>query len=269
MLRSRTSTAFYHLKRCHQTVMNVGIRQSANITARLLHAHSAARRVAKTCCSRLCFSTWSPSSLNEYRWINGVERLELYGPGGYHPVVINDSLQKRYRIVDKLGFGGCSTIWLARDEIDNRYVAVKIGSSKPSLPRREVEILRALHGPRSSSQAAAVPTILDAFDVQGPNGTHPCYTAILTQGNLREASYSRLFPVHVARALAAKLATAVAFVHARGFVHGGLSYYITAYLLYPKLTGQYRHSSPERVGEASINIRRAFNLGLSGEIRRA
>lgn len=182
----------------------------------------------------------APDSTVEYRWIDGVERLELYEPGGYHPVMIDDLLHNRYRIVDKLGFGGYSTIWLARDDIDKRYVAVKIGISSPSLPQRELEILRALNSSRSSlpeplacadaGRSPALPTILDAFEVQGPNGTHPCYTLTPAQGNLKEASFSRLFPVKVARALAAKLATAVATVHSQGFVHGGLFHRIHASL---------------------------------------
>ncbi|KAH7390771.1 hypothetical protein DE146DRAFT_634637 [Phaeosphaeria sp. MPI-PUGE-AT-0046c] len=68
----------------------------------------------------------------------------------------------------------------------------------------------------------ALPSILDAFDIHGPNGTHTCYTLTPAQGSLKEASFSRLFPVQVARALAAKLATAVASVHSRGFVHGDI-----------------------------------------------
>src|SRR4051812_7148604 len=52
-----------------------------------------------SCHSR--FSTMSPSETIQYNWIDGVERLELYEPGGYHPVVINDLLHHRYRIVDK------------------------------------------------------------------------------------------------------------------------------------------------------------------------
>lgn len=39
-----------------------------------------------------------------------------YRPGGFHPVAIGDSLSAdRYIIYHKLGFGGSSTIWLARD----------------------------------------------------------------------------------------------------------------------------------------------------------
>lgn len=51
----------------------------------------------------------------EYNWVDGAEELERYTPGGYHPVMIGDMLNQRYRVVDKLGFGGYSTIWLAVD----------------------------------------------------------------------------------------------------------------------------------------------------------
>lgn len=190
--------------------------------------------VVSSGCSRRRFSTMSLDSTTEYRWIDGVERLEMYEPGGYHPVMIDDVLHNRYRIVDKLGFGGYSTVWLARDEMAKRYVAVKIGISSPSHPRREPDILRALNGSVSRSRihhaatddanaCTALPRIFDTFDVHGPNGTHTCYTLTPAQGSLKEASFSRLFPLQVARALAAKLATTVAFVHARGFVHGGLN----------------------------------------------
>ena len=63
----------------------------------------------------------------EYHWIDGAECLDLYEPGGYHPVMVNDLRHNRYRIVDKLGFGGYSTLWLAQDEREKGYVAVKIG----------------------------------------------------------------------------------------------------------------------------------------------
>ena len=232
MLRPKVAPAFCYLEYHHKVFVHVRDSQLAKFKVRLLYVHSAPRRVSSIGCSHPQFSTMSLSSSIEYRWIDGVERLELYEPGGYHPVMIDDLLHNRYRVVDKLGFGGYSTIWLARDETVKRYVAVKIGISSPSLPRREPEILRALYGSGSSSQApraapdasacTALPSIFDVFDVRGPNGTHTCYTLTPAQGSLKEASFSRLFPIQVARALAAKLATAVAFVHSRGFVHGGM-----------------------------------------------
>ncbi|KAK1994723.1 kinase domain-containing protein, partial [Colletotrichum falcatum] len=172
----------------------------------------------------------SPDRSIEYNWIDGVERLGKYEPGGYHPIMVDDLLHGRYRIVDKLGFGGYSTIWLARDDRLKLYVAIKVQVSSPSLSRPEPRILRDLSRSRPTSYAAsvavdasdAIPRILDEFDVQGLNGTHTCYTMAPAQGNLKEASFSRLFPIDIARALAAKLTMAVAFIHHRGFVHGDI-----------------------------------------------
>ncbi|GJD01530.1 carboxylesterase [Colletotrichum higginsianum] len=174
-----------------------------------------------------------PKEPIEYEWIDGVECLGLYEPGGYHPVMIDALLHGRYRVVDKSGFGGYSTIWLAHDVQLQRYVAVKVNISGPSLPRREPAILRALSAadatptPSTVHTAAieacdAIPCILDEFEIRGPNGTHACYAVAPAQGNLREASFSRLFPIDVARALAAKLAVAVLFVHSQGIVHGDI-----------------------------------------------
>lgn len=38
-----------------------------------------------------------------------------YCRGGYHPVVIGDVFDNRYRVVRKLGWGHFSTVWLCRD----------------------------------------------------------------------------------------------------------------------------------------------------------
>lgn len=46
-----------------------------------------------------------------------------YCRGGYHPVVIGDVFDNRYRVVRKLGWGHFSTVWLCREilyELSNR-----------------------------------------------------------------------------------------------------------------------------------------------------
>lgn len=142
----------------------------------------------------------------------------MYDPWGYfHPVAINDVLHNRYRVVDKLGHGGYSTVWLAHDSRLNRFVAIKVGASSQECSSRESKVLRLLSG----SKPEAIPAILDEFEVDGPNGTHPCFATVPAQGSVEEAKSCRLFHIQVARALAAKLVLAVAFVHSQGFVHGG------------------------------------------------
>ncbi|BCR93161.1 uncharacterized protein AKAW2_10207S [Aspergillus luchuensis] len=167
----------------------------------------------------------SSESYPKYNWIDGAESLEKYRPGGYHPVMVGDLLHDRYRIIDKLGYGGYSTVWLARDTHMERYVAVKVGIAN-SLPH-EIKILRALSAPASvpSSVRAgldSIPVPLDEFEVTGPNGTHPCHTTTPARCNLREVSFSRLFPLDVARALSGGLVLAVAYMHSQGYVHGDI-----------------------------------------------
>jgi hypothetical protein len=107
----------------------------------------------------------------EYNWIRGVETLEEYEPGGYHPIMVGDMLNGRYYIADKLGFD-YSTVWLAHDTYLKQYVALKV-NIESSLPR-EAKVLRPLSTPLAPSSSGhtgfdSTPSLLDKFDVQGPN----------------------------------------------------------------------------------------------------
>lgn len=146
--------------------------------------------------------------------------------------MLGDLLHDRYRIVNKLGHGGYSTIWLAHDEKKKEYVAVKV-AIPDSGPRRESEILRELSSrlppssasPTTAYESDSILKIQDEFEVQGPNGIHPCYVMVPTQGDLKKASSNRIFPIQIARALSAKLTLVVSSIHARGIVHGGLVFF--------------------------------------------
>jgi serine/threonine protein kinase len=172
------------------------------------------RRNSISCCSTKAASHGE----EKYNWIDGVESLEKYKPGGYHPVMIGDMLHPRYHIVDKLGFGGYSTIWLARDTRQEQYVAVKVGIAGATLPR-ETKILRALSSSSSVHPGRkSIPVPLDEFQVHGTNGTHTCYTMAPARCNLRAVSFSRLFPIEAARALSGGIILAIAYTHSQGYV---------------------------------------------------
>ncbi|KAF1819651.1 kinase-like protein [Dissoconium aciculare CBS 342.82] len=154
----------------------------------------------------------------EYHPPVGMEPLDDYRPGGYHPVKPDDLLSNgRYRIVHKLGYGGYSVIWLARDQRLDRYVALKIAKSLQNEHLyREVAALQVL------SADNPVPKALDQFSVGGKNGTHACYTMPVAAGNLANAKYDDVFPVQVARAFSAKFTLTIASFHARGYCHEDL-----------------------------------------------
>lgn len=162
-----------------------------------------------------------------YEPLEGVERLENYRQGGYHPAQIGDLFHSRYRVVHKLGYGSYSTTWLARDEQSNKYVAVKIctANSNP----KELDIISTLGRPLYSlvhnPAKVMVPSILERFTIHGPNGSHDCHVTAPARASLsqvKDGSWIRLFQLDVARSLAAQLVLVVDYVHAQEIVHGDL-----------------------------------------------
>lgn len=80
-----------------------------------------------------CSSRWSSSSENsfdrEYESGHNCEDIEDYKPDGYHPVCLGDYIQD-YLVIQKLGWGQFSTVWLVQDKTTKEYLACKILKSK-------------------------------------------------------------------------------------------------------------------------------------------
>ncbi|KAB8267701.1 kinase-like domain-containing protein [Aspergillus minisclerotigenes] len=143
-----------------------------------------------------------------YEPIEEVERMEYYRAGGYHPVAIGDRFHYRYRVVHKLGHSTYSTIWLARDERSHRYVAVKICTADSK--SLEIDVLDKLSKPQHllDMGRTMIPSILDRFNIQGPNGNHLCWVtnpARMSLSDAKNGSWISLFQLEVARALTAQL----------------------------------------------------------------
>ncbi|PYI12964.1 kinase-like protein [Aspergillus violaceofuscus CBS 115571] len=152
-----------------------------------------------------------------------VEYLEEYVPGGYHPTLIGDRFGSgRYTVVHKLGFGGYSSIWLARDQQRQRYVSLKILTARASSDSREGDVLEHL---MKSDLAHVIPRLLDQFSFHGPNGHHRCLVGEPAGGSIAEAkedSTNLMFPVDAARSIAAQLLLGLSYLHATGVCHGDL-----------------------------------------------
>ncbi|KAG6003500.1 hypothetical protein E4U21_001991 [Claviceps maximensis] len=101
------------------------------------------------------------------------ERLPDYNPKFFFPVELGAIYDDRYQTITKLGFGGCSTIWLARDLLDHRYVALKFYIH--IFPdHREIPFYERLEQvlPSKHLGAANIRKLLGSFDVVGPHGKH-------------------------------------------------------------------------------------------------
>lgn len=175
----------------------------------------------------------------------GIEDCESYIPGGFHPIHLGDVLHSRYRIVHKLGYGGFSTVWLARDALLNRYVSAKILRADFYKGNNELEkVDKLLRNIPSHSGAIHIAPFIDTFRHQGPNGEH-----LVLISAVRGPSVSQVlaFGGHgldpsSARKTGLQCAEALAAMHAGGIVHGGKSTLLHSFIhkkshsLHPRLS---------------------------------
>ena len=187
-----------------------------------------------------------PSSLDK------VEDIEEYRPGGFHPISIGDLLAKgRYKILHKLGFGGSSTVWLARDQRPRLpptsptntstalgpLVALKVLSARLSAERQRSEIaelaipIKLAAFLRTSDSTLVHPhvqVVADHFMEEGPNGIHLCLVHPLAGPSVLSMSESpgrvsgsKRLRGDLARKVAKQTAMALDLFHSAGLVHGG------------------------------------------------
>ncbi|KAE8400878.1 kinase domain-containing protein [Aspergillus pseudonomiae] len=153
-------------------------------------------------------------------------QTSIYCHGGYHPLKIRDNLDDgRYRLADKFGYGGYSTIWLARDLRRARYAAMKAITADTSAYTPEAGLLYSLGNSPSRPGKEIIPPLIDEFWVVGPNGKHKCIftpPARMSLFDAREASTFGLFRPKAARAIIAQLIRGVAFLHSEDIVHRDL-----------------------------------------------
>ncbi|KAJ7074408.1 kinase-like domain-containing protein [Mycena amicta] len=151
------------------------------------------------------------SAADELRFIpsrlDDVESAEEYRRGGLHPILIGDKFAEgRYKILHKLGFGGSSTIWLARDQHKH---SADWSLSKLCSPNDMAEICIPKLLQTVFPASDVFQTVEDYFRVHGPNGKHQ----FLISAPGRHPGSRRL------RADLAR--RAIHHMHTAGLVHGG------------------------------------------------
>ncbi|KAG0451808.1 hypothetical protein HPP92_026066 [Vanilla planifolia] len=97
--------------------------------------------------------------------------------GGYYAVRVGDAFkQGTYIVQSELGRGYYSTVWLARDTVLSRDVALKVQKSAQDFTEAamdEIKILKQI-ADGDPDDTRCVVKLLDHFKHSGPNGHHVC-----------------------------------------------------------------------------------------------
>ncbi|KAK7409376.1 hypothetical protein QQX98_008438 [Neonectria punicea] len=111
------------------------------------------------------------------------ENCHNYNPKAFYPARIGGLLNGKYELISKLGWGSGSTVWLARATHwlpwqNERFVALKITNNTPAVQaaaRRELDISDQMFSAETTHPGRQyVRSVLDSFEVEGPEGTHIC-----------------------------------------------------------------------------------------------
>ena len=84
----------------------------------------------------------------------------------------------RYVVIRKLGWGHFSTVWLSRDTVTGKHVALKVVRSAAHYTETAIDEIKLLNRivqakPDHPGRKHVV-SLLDSFEHKGPNGVHVC-----------------------------------------------------------------------------------------------
>lgn len=161
-----------------------------------------------------------PWGQGRYKQYELAEDIDLYRPGGFHPVHLNDVLHGRYEVFGRLGSGGFATVWLAKDRLIGRWCSLKILTAEASNPCEELVIVKRLQNAKGGPGREFLVRVWDEFVVRGPNGTHQCFVSELLGASVALAKEAGL-PKSAAKAIAAQVASGLAYLHEHQIIHGG------------------------------------------------
>ncbi|KAF4955680.1 hypothetical protein FGADI_4373 [Fusarium gaditjirri] len=169
------------------------------------------------------------------RFKNGSSPCEFadeYYPGGLHPVELGDVFNDgQYKVIRKLGEGSFSTVWLAHDLKNSRFVALKILVSEKTKQSQELQVLHYLAKVAPVESAQYVTQLLAEFEHKGPNGTHKCLVfeamgpsfcqmLLSPPGRSRKLGDKERYPLQTAKHIFRDVLKGLNFLHKNGISHG-------------------------------------------------
>jgi len=152
---------------------------------------------------------------------NEDEGSEGYKKGGYHPVSIGDTFKEgRYTVLQKLGWGHFSTVWLCSDSRSNQKVALKIVKSAKHYTEAaedEIKLLKKITDGDPQHEKCTI-HLLDNFDHIGPNGRHIAMCFEVMGSNLLDLikyyNY-RGIPVPIVKSICKQILIGLDYLHTK------------------------------------------------------
>ncbi|KAE8152354.1 U4/U6 small nuclear ribonucleo protein PRP4 [Aspergillus avenaceus] len=103
------------------------------------------------------------------------ETLPTYRPEKFYPIHLGETLNGRYQILAKLGYGVTSTVWLGRDLVDSKFVALKVYVTGQEERNHELSVYRRINEVDTNHPGRrCIRKLYDHFSIKGPNGQHVC-----------------------------------------------------------------------------------------------
>ena len=145
--------------------------------------------------------------------------MSMTGPIG------GDLLARRYRLIDRVGAGGMSVVWRARDELLDRLVAVKWLGSELADDELFRDLVRREAWATARIKHPAVAAVYDYGEMPARDGQSLAYVVMEMLDGQSLADRLRRGPVpwREAVAICAEVADALATAHDQGVVHRDIS----------------------------------------------
>ncbi|CAK7226331.1 hypothetical protein SBRCBS47491_006193 [Sporothrix bragantina] len=161
------------------------------------------------------------------------ERLPTYDRTNYYPMRIGDIVDGHYQVVAKLGYGGSSTVWLARDLNKERlYRALKVHVHNAPY-YHELSVYEHLKKPIQQEiddkdthpGRDHVRQLDDVFMIDGPHGQHAVFVMVplgMSLATMQTGQQTGAFqPIFVTQALSQAL-LGLALLHSADLIHTDL-----------------------------------------------